>query len=1060
MKGLFRSFSSIRGIGRGRSPSSGGGGVPSDNGFFAAPSLSGMFLQGQVVYCNYTVSDPIAVQVEHRVLYNGVVQPGELHNHYLVFAAPAPGDTIVFQARVKSGATWLDWVSSNTLTYTIPADLTTREFGALTLAGAGGFNVPAGATSITNAGGTNLTVTAGRVVPASNGVTSGTVTFNNGATRTITAVPNAYSVSTIQELRTAMQQTGLVRGTHKILCRGGIEYNPARSRIDVSLATGGIGGTIGIAEENHVLIHAHSNEPKPVIVHMGFAGQGRPNELSEFAFQFTDCIFGGQPMTDLEIADANVEKAMVLGRSGTPQSEMVKGLRFLRCYFGVGGTDAPQDWKRRTTAVGDQGVNHFNRFEHCIFDRVSYGLRYPMHAAVIGCQFWRFTRDAMISNSSGNRIEWNEFGRHQTIHEEWVNPPVISNVANALRLDLTGGSFFDLSVQTSREDGRFIIMDGDGDMAAHIGEFGSFVSGSTVQFGTQASMQLDLTDVDFGTVTSWTIRLSSFHGDMVQSTRRDGVVYPRSPVLEVPEYGDADSAFVGNILHHGDWPEYGSLQAYFQENQNGLDAARSFAAGNTIASVFAHGLVVPDQGSIVAIYNTIASAKYPNAVAGISGNNADGGTGMKKPEDILALGNVTHNISFQGAVDGVSINNQCSIVRNTIISFDGSNATSIFVDPRDWSGTVAYHAPLEYSTTAYYRVLPAVGEAGVGALGNPRVSYTTRTIDYEPVAYGGRVLATATAGELIVSGRCLIPGDTVYWLLSNVPGQSYASAQQEILTAVAGGPMPTGGVEVGSVVGGVTSRWTETLTGMTDGAYKLHTFATRSGVPASDSVVIPSPVYIYSTATEPTIENIAVARANVTTTQQQILLPGIPVGLAGTDLYAFVMHRGFGNISYVDLDELRTTNLSTDLTLNTANRYSLRGIVNPADRADVDALIRGNSGTNSGTATVALIEASGANTYFLSGVSGTGITSISATLNVLAGDKVVTMFTNTNGDFGTITLTGLTMQSTSAPMGSSTAHSAIAVADITANNAAYAIGGSWAASRNNVGMVSVILRRV
>lgn len=72
---------------------------------------------------------------------------------------------------------------------TTGATLNEVIYGANTLAGAGGLPLPSGATSITNAGGTNLVVSGGYVVPGPlGGVTSGTVTFNNGTIWTVTSV--------------------------------------------------------------------------------------------------------------------------------------------------------------------------------------------------------------------------------------------------------------------------------------------------------------------------------------------------------------------------------------------------------------------------------------------------------------------------------------------------------------------------------------------------------------------------------------------------------------------------------------------------------------------------------------------------------------------------------------------------------------------------------------------------------------------------------------------------------------------------------------------------------
>lgn len=88
-----------------------------------------------------------------------------------------------------------------------PSD-STATFGALTLSGAGGVDLPSGATSITNAGGTNLTVSGGKVVPASNGVSAGTATFNNGATMAVTATADEYSALTAAEVSAAATAAG------------------------------------------------------------------------------------------------------------------------------------------------------------------------------------------------------------------------------------------------------------------------------------------------------------------------------------------------------------------------------------------------------------------------------------------------------------------------------------------------------------------------------------------------------------------------------------------------------------------------------------------------------------------------------------------------------------------------------------------------------------------------------------------------------------------------------------------------------------------------------------
>jgi hypothetical protein len=101
-----------------------------------------------------------------------------------------------------------------------PDVATAYDFGALTLAGAGGIALPDGATSITNAGGTNLAAVGGYVVPSTNGVTSGTVVFNNSDEWVITALADTYSARTMTEVITLVDLGATLSGKTVLLRPG------------------------------------------------------------------------------------------------------------------------------------------------------------------------------------------------------------------------------------------------------------------------------------------------------------------------------------------------------------------------------------------------------------------------------------------------------------------------------------------------------------------------------------------------------------------------------------------------------------------------------------------------------------------------------------------------------------------------------------------------------------------------------------------------------------------------------------------------------------------------
>jgi len=112
------------------------------------------------------------------------------------------------------------------------------NYGALTRAGAGGIALPPGASSISNAGGTNLTVAGGYVVAAGNGVSAGTVTFNNSATWDVTTTANAYSARTGGEIDTVIGLgTGTVSGKTILIRNGTYTYKSSWANNNFSSLT-------------------------------------------------------------------------------------------------------------------------------------------------------------------------------------------------------------------------------------------------------------------------------------------------------------------------------------------------------------------------------------------------------------------------------------------------------------------------------------------------------------------------------------------------------------------------------------------------------------------------------------------------------------------------------------------------------------------------------------------------------------------------------------------------------------------------------------------------------
>lgn len=110
-------------------------------------------------------------------------------------------------------------------------------FGALTLAGADGRAKPSGATAISDAGGTNLVLVGDEAVPdTGDGVSSGTVVWDDGSTWTVTTSANTLGVKDATELEAAL-----------MACTGGetIEFQPGKS--DTPGIIQGVGSGTGSA---------------------------------------------------------------------------------------------------------------------------------------------------------------------------------------------------------------------------------------------------------------------------------------------------------------------------------------------------------------------------------------------------------------------------------------------------------------------------------------------------------------------------------------------------------------------------------------------------------------------------------------------------------------------------------------------------------------------------------------------------------------------------------------------------------------------------------------------
>ena len=164
------------------------------------------------------------------------------------------------------------------------------SFGALTLQNAGAAPAPSGATSISNDGGTGLVLSGGALVAGAAGVSSGTVTFDNGSTLAVEATPLTYTVTNATELVAAMQHTGLAFG-HVIEVASDATLGSYASPITVS-RTAAIAGTY--AADNQPVVQPRAGRT-PTIARMTITGT--PGTL-DGAFRIKGWVNALSPYTE------------------------------------------------------------------------------------------------------------------------------------------------------------------------------------------------------------------------------------------------------------------------------------------------------------------------------------------------------------------------------------------------------------------------------------------------------------------------------------------------------------------------------------------------------------------------------------------------------------------------------------------------------------------------------------------------------------------------------------------------------------------------------------------
>jgi hypothetical protein len=209
----------------------------------------------------------------------------------------------------------------------------------------------------------------------------------------------------------------------------------------------------------------------------------------------------------------------------------------------------------------------------------------------------------------------------------------------------------------------------------------------------------------------------------------------------------------------------------------------------------------------------------------------------------------------------------------------------------------------------------------------------------------------------------------------------------------------------------------------------------------------------------------SVSRVGIPTNSFVIAHPSMAVTTAPRDLVAFYWYRGINNIStnQFTFNGATMTQVATAVNVQTSGWTGARRLVNPNNVTIGDISMTGLSSSANNASTMVLLSIDNSDLFNMTTATPAGsVTAADVTVSVLPGDVLVSIVScfGAAGPLGTVTWTGTSEISASAQCGSQISYSAVAMQTITATNAAYVVGASWAAARSNCTHSVLRIRKV
>lgn len=580
------------------------------------------------------------------------------------------------------------------------------DFGALTRAGDGGIGLPAGETTIANAGGTNLTVSGGFVVPSSNGVTAGTVTFGNGTTWDITTSPNAYSVRSESELAGLMSSPGAgVLSGKTVMMRAGV-YSYQSSTFNYQ------------AFSSLTTFRPHGTLDE---VTLQFAASSELRAAKNMCWQGLDLYF---PYT-IGVDQAGTYAKGLIFKNGVDNFQVKDGrirgnlLELIQANgFPVYGTD----WTWRGMLAFESGSN-IGAGGLTLTDNKIHGSWRLLNitgdygpVVIEGNEFYDFGVDAIIvagERNGGLDLNWNKF--HSTLAFKSTEGNVLSVNPSSNTITLADTSFL------GTVGSGLVVNFTSGTPPSPLGLNQDIQA--TISSSTTVTLGTNITSSGSGAIK---IKREEAHADFIQFIAKNNagnanVTWTGGNVIGnrfLAARSDALQSVVDN-----------ASQCIFMQDINGTDQddndhyENMVIAGNLMWSSHAHGISLYNPRNsriehntcvapIGTSYGALPRTRILLQFAGTGGGNA-------------INGNLSKQSAYQSPLSGTLLNNRNIDVTNGV---EASNYADIFVNP----GTPTDIDDL----TARFAIKPG-GPADVvspkqGA--HPHVDYINRI--YTPPSYG------------------------------------------------------------------------------------------------------------------------------------------------------------------------------------------------------------------------------------------------------------------------------------------------------------------------------------